>query len=102
MAAKAHHVQKISLTPELLRYQAILMDGTIADEVTILPREERLQHRITAIEARAPSASVITVLLSVIIAFFVSKAIARVSASGSANAGTMMSATCRTTKATPP
>ena len=64
MAVSAHHVQKLEFTAELLRYQAILMDGTIADEVTILPREERLAHRITALQARAASPHHVEVTLS--------------------------------------
>lgn len=64
MASRGHHVQKIELTPDLLRYQAVLLDGTVADEVTILPRQERLGHRITALQASAPTPNHIEIVMS--------------------------------------
>ncbi len=64
MAARAHHVQKIVLTPDLLRYQALLMDGTVADEITVLPRAERLDHRITPVHATAPTRNHVEIQLS--------------------------------------
>jgi hypothetical protein len=64
MAASAHHVQLLSFEAETLRYQAILEDGTIADEVTIQPHDDRLEHRITATMASAPAADRVQITLS--------------------------------------
>lgn len=55
MAASAHHVQMIEFTPDLLRYQAVLESGDIGDEVTILPRAERLANALTAAMAMGRS-----------------------------------------------
>ncbi len=46
MATRAHHVQLISFERDFLRYGAVLRDGEVLDELTIMPREERLQNKI--------------------------------------------------------
>ena len=61
MASRGDHIQKVEVTEDLLRYQAIWDDGTVADELTIQPREDRHAHRITAHSAAAPSATHIEV-----------------------------------------
>lgn len=42
MAMSGHHVQLLTFEPDKLTYQAILEDGSIADEYTRAPRPERM------------------------------------------------------------
>lgn len=42
MTMSGHHVQVLTFAPDKLTYQAILQDGTIADEYSRAPRPERM------------------------------------------------------------
>lgn len=42
MAMSGHHVQVITYAPDGLTYEAVLMDGTVADSYTRKPRQERM------------------------------------------------------------
>lgn len=64
MAASAHHVQLLSFEGDVLRYQAMLQDGSVADEITVLGFADRQGHRITATMAQARSSDRVEVTLS--------------------------------------
>lgn len=55
MAASAHHVQKIELTPDQLIYEAVTMDGTVVDAIQILPVEQRLNQQFGIQRVWAPT-----------------------------------------------